>query len=161
MSAYPWKIRGRHRVTNERPKTGWEVCLREGERHGGSVHREARRPQGGSQPTKGGSGPAMDAGNSSRRVRRERRAGETPTIHLDPPSLTSPPLQMAQPSQPAAVIHVEPVPSTLAFLETTAAAYRHAFSSIDVALAGHSSLKCLLSPCPKLYVRVLPRSPVR
>ena len=72
-----------------------------------------------------------------------------------------PPLQMAQPSQPAAVLDLEPVPHSPPFLETAPTAHRQPFSSIDVALAFHSSIKCLLVPCPLFCVRVHPRSPVR
>ena len=71
------------------------------------------------------------------------------------------PLQMAQPSQPAPVLHLESVPQPSAFLETASTAYRLTLLSIALALANHSSLKCLSDPCPTLYLRVHPRSPVR
>ena len=46
-------------MTKENPRVGWEACLRMGKRQGGSVHREAHRPQGGSHPSEGRYSPVI------------------------------------------------------------------------------------------------------
>ena len=48
-----------------------------------------------------------------------------------------------------------------AFLEAAPTSDRLPITSIALALANHSSLKCLFDSCPTLYLRVHPRSPVR
>ena len=192
-------------MTNENPKTGWEACLRMGKRHGGSVHREAHRPQGGSHPPEGSARPSRQvpsgAGDGKELTGQIQSvgAGHQRKVHLpwirlllgENPAQSQvrggqiadhfqeiqgqcaghdgqvrqggeiPPLQVAESSQLATILHLEPVHQPSPFLETAPTSDRLPITSIDVALAGHSSLKCLANPCPTLYLRVHPRSPVR